>query len=49
MTAPERQRPCKAKIYAGTFGMSCIFFTHPSGKAGSTGASPKSPIKDPET
>ena len=25
MTAPERQRPCKAKIYAGTFGMSCIY------------------------
>jgi len=31
MTAPNGHWPCKAKIYAGTFGVSCIFsLTHPA-------------------
>ena len=28
MTAPNGRRPCKAKIYEGTFGMSCIYHHH---------------------
>jgi len=50
MTAPKGHRPCKAKIYVGTFGVSCIYCTRPSGKAGSTGTSPKSPsrIQEPD-
>ena len=43
----QRAPALHAKIYAGTFGMSCIYSTRPSGEAGSTGASPKSPIRDP--